>query len=543
MTTQMIDTPARGPASHSKMTVDFAASLGRILSVTDLYGIQHQMAITAVEAGYALLVGIFETDERLSFSLVENQLLANRIPVDAKNALVTRLVERLQALDVAGFALTCGMSEDEFARLIILLTSNDLTPGTDGFVRALEEGGVTHVSATRGILREIQDDEEVLRKGETGAGAEGDAVLDDQATQQIIAFLKGDVTLPPSALDDAAAVASQADKLAELMMSAASVRRRDADHAGGETVGDLLVGCLQRTFKGLMAGKASRTQAGRKRIATSMLMLEEEVLARLHNLIGEDAGAIEETLAETVRGMRDEIKVAGLISDYGKRERAATAARSALGDLVQTRGDAWAEAAGVNDRLREAGLGDEGWRQLVVDPAATAVPARPGGAEGAGGNTSMMLARVLDDLSRLMQGAETCTDCEETTTSMSQALEQVRREVVDVVSQTEAKIDALARHVSEPADGHEGAPGSDGARRTPWDMVPEIVQELCQPLTVLNCTIEMLQDERFGVVNVAARQALELASDCTRRMKDLADRLVLVCGVPGSLEPDKGCLG
>jgi hypothetical protein len=133
--------------------------------------------------------------------------------------------------------------------------------------------------------------------------------------------------------------------------------------------------------------------------------------------------------------------------------------------------------------------------------------------------------------------------CEETTTSMSQALEQVRQQVVDVVSQTEAKIDALARHVSEPADGHEGAPGSDGARRTPWDMVPEIVQELCQPLTVLNCTIEMLQDERFGVVNVAARQALELASDCTRRMKDLADRLVFVCGVPGSLEPDKGCLG
>jgi hypothetical protein len=69
-------------------------------------------------------------------------------------------------------------------------------------------------------------------------------------------------------------------------------------------------------------------------------------------------------------------------------------------------------------------------------------------------------------------------------------------------------------------------------------MVTEIVQELCQPLTVINCTIEMLNGDTFGKIPEAGRQPLSIAGDCASRMKKLADRLVEVCGVPDALDPD-----
>ena len=516
------------------VTVDVApliVALGKILSACDLYGIEHGISRAAIGEGFALLNALLESCKRISFTVADNQLIVNTRSVELKNPLMIRFSERLRTLEIYGFTLNHGMLADEFGRFIALLAARDTKPGTDRFAEALEDGGISHVAASKAVVREIQEDELVVKKDDEDASGSG---FDAESVQQIVAFLKGDVDAgADNPLGDLDSAAADTDKLAELIMSSVAVRQRAAGLEDGESLSDLLVGCLRRTFEGMSSRRESRTQKGRKKITQTLVVLEKNILDKLHEVAGDLSPGVEEQFSAGAAVLRDEISVEGIVAEYMKRHQAVAQSEDKIAKLVKSRDMAWAEDVGLKEKMIDCGMGLAGWQKIA---AKSGIDTAIAGGE-AGSEITSMLALVLGELSELM-GNSMAGGGEKVEDRICDALARVGGEVEDAVARTHAKIDALASDVQgATADESDAAVQDRPARENRWALVAEIVQELCQPLTVVNCTIDMLNSDSFSNMPAASKQSLAIAADCSRRMKSLADRLVEICGVPSGLTP------
>ena len=76
------------------------------------------------------------------------------------------------------------------------------------------------------------------------------------------------------------------------------------------------------------------------------------------------------------------------------------------------------------------------------------------------------------------------------------------------------------------------------ARQRIRAVLAEIVQELCQPLSVISCSISMIAQERIGTVDKTQKSLLDLAAQSADRMKTLIDSLRQISGEPKTLQPD-----
>ncbi|MCK5528366.1 MAG: hypothetical protein KAI74_01670 [Kiritimatiellae bacterium] len=506
------------------------ALLGKIISGVDLYGIEHSISIEAMESSFELLGNILINRKRISFNIVDNQLLIDMVPLTESSNFIARFIERLAILEIAGFTFTRGMSEDEFIQFIILLTARETANGGGDFAKALDESGLEHIAASKVMLREVLEDEDVFKKDEKdGDGdADGDGGYGSETVQQIVAFLKGDVDVDaPDALQDIDPTENNIGKLSELIMNSVSISQRNPDLATGESIGDILVGCLRRTFSTQLKSSSSKTKAGRKKIAKSLLMMEKSVLDKLHDFA---AGASDEDLPEQVTtcmgNMRDELKVDGVVSDYAKRQKSVNTSEMELLKLLKNKDAAWIKESGLHDKLNDGGMDESEWNKMVVQSGITS-----DSSHDVLGDSTSTLERVLTDLSKLLDdfdGEETGVDEKQ---RVVESLEQVSKEVDAVVEHTNDKINDLAIGLKDSAD-------KDSSTKHEWALVQEIVQELCQPLSVISCAVDMLVGDYFGTLPPDSKPALELASESSERMKNLADRLVEVCGVPSSLLPE-----
>jgi signal transduction histidine kinase len=79
-------------------------------------------------------------------------------------------------------------------------------------------------------------------------------------------------------------------------------------------------------------------------------------------------------------------------------------------------------------------------------------------------------------------------------------------------------------------------------RRQLLEMLAEIAQELCQPLSVVQCSLDMVSSRMLGEVSDSQMEMLKLALESVTRLQGLVEGLRTVAGVPQSLTPDPGVL-
>jgi len=114
---------------------------------------------------------------------------------------------------------------------------------------------------------------------------------------------------------------------------------------------------------------------------------------------------------------------------------------------------------------------------------------------------------------------------------------------------TEQKINDLVQVIKAEEEG-SGAEGGAGAKpgesKTPMArkrlmvLLAEVVQELCQPLSVINCSIDMIKSKHLGEVTDPQLEMLNLASISGERVRILVDKLLELSGLPRTLTPNSG---
>ena len=512
--------------------LELVRHLGQIMSNTSLYGSQHKVTQQAINKGFEFLNGFFQKWERVSFSLAENSLLADGRQVEMKTNLLAALLKQLSAIEVGSFSLNRGMSIEDFTKLMELLNTHpDKMKAMGSFSSALAQSGVSsHVQAKSVVYQLVTEEDVVVNKGELetalsgagGAGGDGGEGSGKKSVEEIIAFLKGTAGEMSMDIEQAAADTHQ---LADLILKAAEVSPEKADLDGGETLGDIVVGCLRRAYQSMLRDPASKTQQGKKTIAKTLMLLQEDILKGLHDLAGPASDEIAEMVAEAVDEMNNELQVDALASDYVKKRKGIeTTEKKILRFMKSTSKDNPEASEALKEKLIEGGLDAQDWQQLLVKSAEAAIAKAGGGVAGA-----EALGSLLSQMNSLFDPKKIAAGKEPEAEQVDRLVTQLEQEVATVTAEAEQKLDQLAKRLRDRPEM---------SRAAMLAMLAEIGQEICQPLSVVNCAIDMMRRKALGPVSPQQEEMLALASESGARLETLANKVIEISGVPQGTKPD-----
>lgn len=512
--------------------LELVRHLGQIMSNTSLYGPQHKVTQQAINKGFEFLSGFFQKWERISFTLAENSLLADGRQVEMKSNLLAALLKQLSAIEVGSFSLNRGMSIEDFTKLMELLNTHpEKMKAMGSFSSALAQSGVSsHVQAKSVVYQLVTEEDVVVNKGELetalsgagGAGGEGGEGSGKKSVEEIIAFLKGTAGDMSMDIEQAAADTHQ---LADLILKAAEISPEKAELGGGETLGDIVVGCLRRAYQSMLRDPASKTQQGKKTIAKTLMLLQEDILKGLHDLAGPASEEVAAMVAEAVDEMNNELQVDALASDYVKKRKGIETTEKKILRFMKSAGKDNPEASeALKEKLIEGGLDAQDWQQLLVKNAEAAIAKAGGGVAGA-----EALGSLLTQMNKLFDPKKIAAGRTPDPKEVDQLVTQLEQEVATVTAEAEQKLDLLARRLRDRPEM---------SREAMLAMLAEIGQEICQPLSVVNCSVDMIRNKLLGPVSPQQEEMLALAAESIARLETLANKVIEISGVPQGTKPD-----
>jgi hypothetical protein len=524
-------------------------ALGQVFNVTTLYGNEHGVTRQAVRECFAVASQALDAEERIALAIFEDEPLVNEQVIATQRPLAKTFVSHLAERDIGGFAITRGVSEEEFSALIEVLNATpDELQQLGGVAAVMEMLGIGNVEALAAQYTRIVADSEGQECAQAGpGGGEGDGTgvedgggEDDQSAgngSTAVPFLAG------QADDDATAAAAVLRRIADdparlgaLIMEAAEASHTSIELANGKTLATSVVQCLRRAYESLLLDPDSKTQKGKRKLSKNLVLVEKEILERLQRRADPPGAGDIRAIDEAVDGMRDELAIDALASDYVKKRNAIASNEDRILKYMRSKGADGIDQSDLQERLMASGLTLTGWHELL-DKSGLAMNSPDSGIAAVN-----HLAELLTKLGKGLEDGENVG--EDTTVGIFRILSSIDSELKKIVDRTERKIlkmieDIRADDILITEHDSEHEPSLRLSRRKLLEMLAEIGQELCQPLTVINCAIETIRSERLGPVTQAQADLLQLGSESTQRLEGLINKLTELSGLPKTLSPDE----
>ncbi|OPZ24933.1 MAG: hypothetical protein BWZ02_02678 [Lentisphaerae bacterium ADurb.BinA184] len=545
----MAGTPANGAggngAGEAQRQADAALesvvrAMGLALSHACVYGPEHRMTRNAADDSFHSLSRLLDSAGELTLGVVDNTLVANAATLDMKSPLSRLLAHCLTRLSIDSFSIQQGLDTDSYLKLLAILARSQQTAGPRvNFSAVLESARVGGVSATKVRYARIHEDEMVVPRESASRGE--DAPSGAPAIERAMAFLRGEATAgDATALQGLKAMAEDVDGLTQAIFQAAAGPEQAP--ATDEKVifrARRVVQSLRNAVTGLSAMSAEGP-APRRRLAKKLADVKEKLVDILAASPDEETRRQTAEVSEFLDQVTEDMLMDALVAEYERRRKALKRYEGRIRRFIRSNREAAAVVGELHQKLAQAGLSDEDWQALAP---------RPAGRHRRGGHAVARLERLLSRLASLggESGAGT-TDCRE---ELAAAVREAGAEVDGLADRASARIDELLSRIREagrPAEGPgvgEGPPTERKpllSRRELIAMLAEIVQELCQPLTVINASIDMVCSRRLGEVNESQAAMLELAARSGERLRTLVYKLMELSDVPESLRPDAGTL-
>jgi hypothetical protein len=539
--------PAAGgePTMDGSDATELVRSFGAILSNTELYGAEHSVTKKSFDECFGLFSAVLDLIGEITFTASDETVVVNGIMVESKNPLIKTFGEQIQGLGVSSFSISKGMTREKFSTLVTILNASaDDLKEQGGFAGALEQSGLDHVHAKRFVYQQVAEDEVIMSKDD----AEEEAALARRHETDAAAFLTGQRDAEDaSGLEGLQDLGNDAARLGDAVMEAARAQQEP-----GASLVDSVKTCLERAHDGLMKDPSLKTKKKKQQLTRTLKKLQSDIIARMKDE-GEPPEGIAE-LAGLIDGMVDELRIDALADEYLKKRKAIESSEDSILRFLGKRKGVALQDSDLLEKLSKGGLTAAELEDLVFRSGSG------GGGEGSGGGGlgyggSGSGSPIADHLSSLLtkmatkleEGAENEDVAIE---AFGKALEQVDKEVRSLVNRTERKIDEMIQDATADAaerarakqEGREAEPPKLSPDKL-YELLGEIGQELCQPLAVMNCSIDMLSSNSFGGVTPQQKEMLELAATSGERMRTLIDKLIEIAGVPETVAPDADIVG
>jgi hypothetical protein len=489
-------------------------SLGRALGTVSVYGLAHPSVEQILDQTFNELKLALQNKKSIAIGTFNGTLTVNEEPVIARDVPIRTLEKRLVALKVSHLALTSGLDRDELKQLLAALCA----PSDTQMKESISSANLSHIEMSDVKYVALRDGEKKAGKGRGkkgdggGNGDSGDETVNVNVSQ-IVAFLKG-------ADGSAAAVKemlSDPERLGQIIMEAAAIRQTAVSVHDGESLADIVVGCLRRTYGGLRKEKEFQSTQGKVNLTKAMMLLEKTVLDKIHAALGAQHPEIDRRIFDAIRKMEDEQQFEMLAAHYFDQRRKLDKAEDKLVESIKKNGPdkAMELSAGQDIPLKD-------WQRLMVK--AGVEPAANSGGMG-GGLDMSALAVVLEKLEDLMQIQSRDPEQVKTAVSVTRnGFDNYANRIETRIQELEGQVE-LRKKTGLTVEDHAGHLNREELMME----VSKLTLALLQPLTVVNASVESaLRHAKQGI----QKDLLDLAYESGKRMHSLADRLMKLVGYP-----------
>lgn len=535
----------KNPAEISDKNLDTALfSLGKALNLFSVYGENHPAAAEAMNESFDVFEKLLADRPEISLGAFQGMMTVDGQTVSVKGPLKKGLENRLVTLKITGLKIRRGIKSSEFRQLVVMLNQGDEA----SFKDVLSESGLEHIGSEETIYKAVRENEEVVGKGSGGKFSDlNDEIAayfeaQQQAAsgpsvqvEQIVAFLKGDVGGSQAVQDHMAEAINDPNKLAELILESTAVRQ-SVSMLQGETLADVVLGCLRKTYDSLKLQPKFKGQEGQESLKKAMLLLERSILDRMRKFFGQSDPAQDQRIIKAIQSMNEDMDLEMLAASYMEQRHAVRQSTEKIVEYIQARG-----VHQARERLAGVDLSPEEWRQMVVQSKRAS--GRPGSGEGPEWSLSAnlgTLGMVLEKLEGLMRTDQAAED------TVQELLEQAHTNVSSLAESTEKKIQSLGDLIQ--GEGEQGDKTVEGTAvkmkaSELLSTLAEIAQELAQPLTAISTSLDMILHGYAGDVSGDQKNLLQLALGSGEHMHYLMDQLLNIVGYPTNLGVDERFAG
>ena len=503
-------------------------ALGRTINTISTYGNHHPAFQQAVSAALTALNTLFLDRKKINLGAFNGVLIIDNIPVEASGILLKSLERRLIRLRITGLRIVRGISEAELTQLAELLAANEASEFSEG----INQASLAHIETETSRYEVVEEDQAIANKGDIlDRGGSGVLVLEDEAenessdggndnepavhVDQIVAFLKGDIDLDDADMgDELSELASDPDRLGRMIMESVSIRQA-ASELSGESLNDIVLGCLRRTFDGLRKQPAFQSSEGIADLRKSLLLLEESMLDKLRGLTGDSDPELDREIVQAIREMDENLGFELAASQYVEHRQAIQENEKQLQAYLAANGPDAAE-----ELITNTAFPTTEWRRIVVEskqPAAT--------------DPTLPIVEGLNTLTSVFEKLEDLMKSDSSDNSqLTNLLGQATSNIGVTADSTKEKLELLSQQLDDT--GTIGGHGQSMSRKELLSSISEISQELMQPLTAINASLEMMLGGYVGEVNHEQRTMLELASNSGFHLTYLMKELIAIVGCP-----------
>ncbi|MEN8254951.1 MAG: hypothetical protein ABFR33_05715 [Verrucomicrobiota bacterium] len=520
--------------------LDALNALGRSINIIATYGTHHPAFKQATESALAAMQTLFIDRKKINLGAFNGVMTVDEVPVSAAGTLLKSLERRLVRLRITGLRIARGISETELAKLAELLANKE----AEDFNAGMSQSGLSHITTEATRFQAVREGQTVANESDlAGAGGNGILVLEDDLSdpgsgggdgsgeapvhvEQIVAFLQGDLDVEDGNVsEELTELASDPAKLGQMIMESVAIRQ-SATELSGESLGDIVLGCLRRTYDGLRKQPAFQTKEGTADLQKALLLLEENMLEKMRDIAGGSDPELDRQIVQTIREMEENLGFELAANQYMEHREGIEASKRQMKDYAFAKG---ADAA--EEMISNTGIPSSEWRRIVVE-------SRDAGKQ----DSSLPIAASLDSLATVFEKLESLMKSSETDgREVEDLLGQANNNLGDATHSTKEKLDSLSKqlYVIEEDTGTIGGHAQEMDRKALLSSIAEIAQELMQPLTAINASLEMLLNGYAGEVAPDQRNLLSLASCSGDDLNYLMKELIGIVGIPVNRGVDK----
>jgi len=492
-------------------------SLGRGLGTVSVYGTEHPSVELIVDKTFEDLHIALQNRKCIAIGTFNGTLTVDDQPVVARDVPIRTLEKRLASMKVSHLALSKGLTRDELKQLLAALC----TPSDIQMKETLSAAGLDHIEMTDVKYVALRNGEQKTGTGggekSAGGSTPGAEELSPLKVSQIVAFLKGDAAGNETS-EDVKKLLSDPERLGQMIMEAATIRQASASVQDGESLADMVVGCLRRTYGGLRRETEFQSPKGKINLTKAIMLLEKNVLDKVHLMLGAQHPEIDRRIFDAIKEMEEAQQFEMLTAQYFDQRRKLGKAEAKMIEGIKQQG-----AEKACEQLYNSDIPLRDWQQLMIKAGATP---ENGGEMGLGRGLDMsVLAVVLEKLEGLMQFENSDPAQVKTAIGVSrEGLKDYTDRIESRIQELEGQIELRKRNPITVED-HADHLGRDELMIA----VSKLTMALLQPLTVVNAAVEA--SLRY-TEKEAQRDLLDLACESGKRMQSLTKRLLTLVGYP-----------
>lgn len=489
-----------------------------------------------VDHGYALLSAAMQACKELDLRVRPDGITVNGEAPIVVSDQIQALIGQLNRRDVGGFRLLSGLSREHFAQLMEILGAQPAELEQLGGLRAvIDQFKIENVRARNIVYREIEEDDIVISRKTVGPDQETDDI--EQLVEETVRALRG--SLESGSSESVRTLRAAMDKpgaMARAILEAAQQTVEGKQDAAASPAPDAVADRMRDAYEALLKDDSARTQKGKQQIRRSLKTLGEEMLRTADALPPEQAEALSEAVTATIEELTEAINIDAMAADYARKLKAIRTSEERLLKFMGRRGLNRVATSGLSARLEESGCERTDWQALLgrsglIDGEVTATPLE-----------ETPLGRLATRVRETTERLESADD-EQAAVEWAHALEAMDDAVAAVLSKTADRIEALRQEAEQPevVDAKTGQAaqkerGLSSAKR--MKILGEIVQEICQPLSVIQSCLFMMKGKQLGEMSESQNSMLGVVSDGVARILKLVDGLRDVTAEPKALSPD-----